>query len=64
MRVGALSPNDAAEEIEAVRATTMPFEGSSTFTRLDGTEVRLTWTTVHTKVAGLEYMVSICRRVD
>jgi hypothetical protein len=42
----------------------MPFEGSSTFTRLDGTEVRLTWTTVHTKVAGLEYMVSICRRVD
>lgn len=63
MRVGALSANDAADEIEAVRSTT-PFEGASSFTRPDGTEVRLTWMTVHTKVAGLGYMVSICRRVD
>ncbi|HVU79582.1 MAG TPA: PAS domain-containing protein [Gaiellaceae bacterium] len=62
MRVGALSPNEAADEIEAVRATS-PFEGTSSFTRPDGAVVQLSWTTVHTKVAGLGYMVSICRRV-
>jgi PAS domain S-box-containing protein len=63
MRVGALTVNDAAEDIERVRATT-PFDGASSFVRPDGTEVQLEWTTVHTKVAGLGYMVSICRRVD
>jgi len=63
MRVGALSQNAAAGEIEAVRVKS-PLEGTSSFTRPDGAEVRLNWTTVHTKVAGLGYMVSICRRVD
>jgi PAS domain S-box-containing protein len=63
MRVGALTANDAVEEIHAARTTT-PFEGTSSFTRPDGVEVRLTWITLHTKVAGLDYMVSICRRVD
>jgi PAS domain S-box-containing protein len=63
MRVGALTPGDAAEQIEAVR-TTSPFSGASTLVRQDGTEVKLEWTTVHTKVAGLGYMVSVCRRVD
>jgi PAS domain S-box-containing protein len=62
MRVGTLASSETVAQIETIRSTT-PFEGSSSFTRLDGTEVHLTWTTVHTKVAGLGYMVSICRRV-
>ena len=63
MRVGALSPDHADGDIAAVRSTTAPFEGTSSFVRPDGTEVRLAWTTVRTKVAGLGYLVSICRRV-
>ena len=39
-------------------------DGTSSFTRPDGEVVELGWTTVHTRVAGLPYMVSLVRRVD
>jgi len=61
MRVGTLTldPEEALAETRASRHAT----GQLTFTRRDGEAVNLEWTTIRTRVAGLPYMVSICRRV-
>jgi len=63
MPVGDLSPDRATSEIELVRGGGV-IDGTSSFTRPDGEVVGLTWTTVHTRVAGLPYMVSLVRRRD
>jgi PAS domain S-box-containing protein len=63
MPVGDLSPDRATSDIARVREGDVT-DGSSTFTRPDGEVVELSWTTVHTRVAGLPYMVSIVRRAD
>lgn len=61
MPVGELSPGKAARELEQVRRGAVT-DGFSSFTRPDGEVVELEWTTVHTRIASLPYMVSICRR--
>lgn len=61
--VGALSPDNATADIERVRESAA-LEGESSFTRRDGEVVELRWTTAHTRIAGLPYCVSVCRRVD
>ena len=61
MLVGDLSPDRAAEEMERVRAGGVT-DGTSSFTRPDGELVEISWTTLHTRVAGLPYMVSLVRR--
>ena len=58
--VGDLTPDHANAEVHRVLAGTTT-DGTSTFTRRDGTTVELEWTTTHTRVAGLPYMLSICR---
>jgi PAS domain-containing protein len=63
MPVGELSPDRAAGDIARVRAGAVT-EGTSSFTRPDDEVVELSWTTVHTRIAGLPYMVSLCRRRD
>jgi PAS domain S-box-containing protein len=63
MPVGDLSPDGAAGDMQRVRAGAVT-NGSSSFTRRDGEVVELTWTTAHTRVAGLPYMISICRRAS
>ena len=63
MPVGELSPDGAAGDMQRVRSGTVT-DGTSTFTRRDGEVVRLSWTTAHTRVAGLPYMIRICRRAD
>jgi PAS domain S-box-containing protein len=62
MPVGGMSPDGAASDLRRVRAGTVT-DGTSSFTRRDGEVVPIQWTTAHTRVAGLPYMVSICRRV-
>lgn len=63
MPVGELTVGHASEELGRVRDA--PFaEGTLSFTRRSGEEIELAWTTIHTRVAGLPYMVSICRRRD
>ena len=61
MPVGELSPNGAADDLRRVRFGTVT-DGTSSFTRRNGQVVELSWTTAHTRVAGLPYMISICRR--
>ncbi len=63
MEVGGLSSDGARGDIARTTQGTVT-EGASSFTRRDGEVVDLEWTTVRTRVAGLGYMVSICRRVD
>ena len=63
MPVGALSPGNATADIARVRESEA-VDGESWFTRRDGQIVRLRWTTARTSIAGLPYLVSICRRVD
>lgn len=63
MAVGGLTAGGAAEEVQRVRFGTVT-DGQSTFTRRDGEVVPLKWTTTHTRLAGLPYMVSVCRRAD
>ena len=58
--VGSMTDDGAAEQMDNVRAGST--QGSHTFTRPDGESVDLEWTTVPTRVAGLPYWVSICRR--
>ena len=58
--VGALSTDGAAQQFDEVRSGVT--DGSLSFTRPDGEVVELDWTTLPTKVAGLPYWVSICRR--
>jgi len=61
MLVGELSPDRAAGDLERVRGAGVT-EGTSSFTRPDGELVEISWTTLHTRVAGLPYMVSLVRR--
>jgi PAS domain S-box-containing protein len=61
MPVGHLSPDRATKDIERVRDGDIT-EGTSAFTRPDGEVVEFTWTTLHTRVAGLPYMISFVRR--
>ena len=63
MPVGDLSPDRATGDIARVREGSVT-DGSSSFTRRDGEIVELAWTTIHTRAAGLPYMVSIVRRAD
>jgi PAS domain S-box-containing protein len=63
MPVGDLSPDRATSEIELVRGGVVT-DGTSSFTRPDGEVVEISWTTVHARVAGLPYMVSLVRRRD
>ena len=58
--VGGLTAEGAAQQFEEVRAGAT--DGTLSFTRPDGEVVELDWTTLPTKVAGLPYWVSICRR--
>jgi PAS domain S-box-containing protein len=61
MPVGDLSPDRASADIARTRDE--PFvRGSSSFTRRDGETVELDWLTMHTTVAGLDYMVSLVWR--
>ena len=59
--VGRLTPDGAAADLVRVQAGTVT-DGRSSFTRRDGEVVNLEWTTVHTRIAGLPYMLSIVRR--
>ena len=61
MPVGELSPDRATAEIARVREGGVTV-GTSSFTRPDGEVVDLTWTTLHTRVAGLPYLVSLVQR--
>lgn len=61
-RVGTLTRDGAEPEFERVGAGGA-VDGDLFFTRPDGEEVALRWTTAPTHVAGLPYMVSVCRRV-
>jgi PAS domain S-box-containing protein len=63
MRVGELSPDGARRDLERTKESAVT-EGSSMFRRRDGEVVPLEWTTVRTRIAGLPYMVSMCRRVN
>jgi PAS domain S-box-containing protein len=57
MPVGDLSPDHADGDI--ARARDNPFvRGSSSFTRRTGEAIELDWLTMHTTVAGLDYMIS------
>jgi PAS domain S-box-containing protein len=59
MPVGSLS-GDGARGLIARTQEDRVSAGSSTFTRRDGTVVALDWVTMHTRVAGLPYMLSLC----
>jgi PAS domain S-box-containing protein len=58
MPVGDLSPDKAAAELERVRRAPL-VQGTSSFTRRGGEKVAVEWVTMQTRVAGLEYMVSL-----
>ena len=58
MPVGGLSPDQAEGDIS--RTKNAPFlRGSGRFTRRSGEEVEIDWVTMHTTVAGLDYMISL-----
>ena len=61
MPVGSLTPG-AAEQFARLHAGGA-VDGSHSFVRPDGETVDLRWTTAPTRIAGLPYMVSVCRRV-
>jgi PAS domain S-box-containing protein len=63
LTVGELTPDRADADIRRVQEGSVTV-GTSSFTRRDGEVVELEWTTLHTSVAGLPYMISICRRRD
>ncbi len=63
MPVGELSPDGASDELERVRHAPL-LRGSSSFTRRDGERVEIDWMTVHTRVAGLEYRISLVWPAD
>jgi PAS domain S-box-containing protein len=58
--VGGMTAQGAEPQFAAVRSGIT--DGTLSFTRGDGEQVELEWTTLPTKVAGLAYWVSICRR--
>jgi PAS domain S-box-containing protein len=59
--VGDLTEDHAAADIERTQAAPV-LTGHSSFTRRDGVVVELDWVTMHTRIAGLPYMVSVCWR--
>ena len=60
IRVGAMSP-DVEEAVAGARK--LPFRhGTSSMQRRDGELVPLEWVTAHTRVAGLQYYVSLVWR--
>jgi hypothetical protein len=61
MPVGELSPDHARADMERTQSAPV-LHGSSSFTRRDGEVVELDWVTMHTRIAGLPYMLSICWR--
>jgi PAS domain S-box-containing protein len=61
MPVGELTEDHAAADIERTQAAGV-LSGGSSFTRPDGAVVDLDWVTMHTRIAGLPYMVSVCWR--
>jgi PAS domain S-box-containing protein len=63
MPVGHLSPGGAAEEMDRVRRSSL-LRGSSSFTRRDGERIEIEWVTLHTRVAGLEYRISLVWPTD
>jgi PAS domain S-box-containing protein len=63
MPVGELSPGGAVEEMDRVRRSSL-LRGSSSFTRRDGERIEIDWVTLHTRVAGLEYRISIVWPTD
>ena len=58
-----MSPDRAAEDIDRVRRSTV-LRGSSSFTRRDGERIELDWVTLRTRVAGLEYRISLVWPAD
>ena len=63
MPVGDMSPDRAAGDIERVRQSPV-LRGSSSFTRRDGDRIDIEWVTLRTRVAGLEYRVSLVWPAD
>jgi PAS domain S-box-containing protein len=59
MPVGSLSEDHATAEIASVRRASF-LSGSSSFVRADGESVDLDWVTMHTRVAGLPCLISVC----
>jgi PAS domain S-box-containing protein len=61
MPVGGLTDDHATADIERAKGHPV-LKGNSSFTRPDGEVVELDWVTMHTRVAGLPYMISVCWR--
>jgi PAS domain S-box-containing protein len=59
MPVGDMSPDRAADMIAATQRESL-LRGRTTFTRGDKATVELEFVTVHARIAGLPYMVSMC----
>lgn len=59
MPVGDMSPGRAADMIAATQREPL-LRGRTTFTRTDNASVELEFVTVHSRIAGLPYMVSFC----
>jgi PAS domain-containing protein len=60
LRVGDLTADHAAADVEAIRHNAV-YSGSSSIERSDGA-VPIDWITCHTRIAGLPFMVSVCWR--
>jgi PAS domain S-box-containing protein len=63
MPVGDMSEDNAAGDIDRVRRSSV-LRGSSSFTRTDGEAIAIDWITLHTRVAGLEYRISLVWPAD
>jgi len=63
MPVGDLSPDHASGDIDRVQRAPLT-RGSSSFTRRDGERVELEWLTMHTRIARLPFMISVCWRAE
>jgi PAS domain S-box-containing protein len=59
MPVGDRSPGRATETIAAAQQTPL-LRGTATFTHADGKIVEIEYLTVHTRIANLPFMVSMC----
>ncbi len=63
MSVGELSSGGATDEMDRVRRSSL-LRGLSSFTRRDGEHIAIEWVTLHTRVAGLEYRISLVWPTD
>lgn len=61
MPVGQMSPEQAVPLMDRVQRAPLA-RGASSFTRRDGEEVELEWVTIHTAIARLPFMISVCWR--